>query len=760
MAGSILGTRVLRSEDPRLLRGESGYMADIGPAGAVTVTYLRSPFAHAVIRSIDGTAASLGPGVLAVFTADDVDLEPFPSPIPLNDQTMLRPWIAGDRVRYVGEIIAIVVSETPEQGVDATELIDVDFEELEPVIDVEAAATDRLVIHHKSGTNVALRLGTESFDDELFADCELVVSKRLVNNRVAPCPIEGRAAIAVWDGDRLTQWSTTQSAHVVRDGLARIFAIGTDEVRVIVPDVGGSVGTKGGLSPPEVLVAWVARRLGRPARWHEHRSEGMVDLGHGRGQVQYATLGGDRDGTLKALRVEVVQDAGAYPDVGSVLPRMLTIMGAGPYTIPAVEIATRSVVTNTVPMLAYRGAGRPEATAMIERMVDMFAAEADLDPVALRRRNLLPADAFPHSSATGAIYDAGRYEDALDVALETVGIDRVRAEQAERLADGARRVIGVGVSTYVEITNPGVEGDYGAIEISDSGTATVKTGSVGQGHGHGTAYAMVAAEVTGIPFDRIEVIFGDTELVPRGVGTGGSKSAQNGGSAVRLACDGVVELARERAAAALEASVGDIVLDTDRGIFHVIGTPAAGVDWATVAAGPDPLAAEVDYASDGATFPFGTHISVVEVDLETGRVVPIDHVAVDDCGRMIAPLIVEGQVHGGVAQGISQALYEEFVYDGAGNPLTATFLDYPIPAATELPPITRIPHETPTDRNPLGVKGIGEAPTIGSSPAVQNAVVDALSHLGVRHIDMPLTPEKVWRAIEAAGRPYANPETD
>ena len=733
-----------------MLRGESDYMADIAPVDAVHVTYLRSFLAHARIRSIDTTAAANAPGIVSVFTAEDVDLHPFPSPIPLNDQTMLRPWVASDRVRYVGEIVAIIVSSSPAQGADAAELIELDLEPLECVVDAEEAAADRLVIHETTGTNTALQLGAEALDHDLFTGCEVVVSQRLVNNRVAPCPIEGRGALAVWDENGLTQWSTTQSAHAVRDGLARIFDVQVDEVRVVVPDVGGSFGAKRGLSPPEVLVAWVAKRLGRPARWHEHRSEGMADLGHGRGQIQYATLGGRWDGTLEVLQVEILQDAGAYPDVGSLLPRMLTVMGAGPYAVPAVEISTRSVVTNTVPLLAYRGAGRPEATAMIERMVALYAAEVGLDPVDVRRRNLVPPEAFPWASATGALYDSGRYEEVLDIAMAAAGFDELRSEQHRRRANDARQVLGLGISAYVEITNPGVEGDFGAIEIFESGRATVKTGSVAQGHGHATAYAMLAAEVTGLPFERIEVISGDTGLVPRGVGTGGSKSAQNGGSAVRLACDAVVVMARDRAADLLEADAADVVLDVESGTFHVVGTPAASVDWSMVAAGPERLFSEIDYTSTGATFPFGAHISVVEVDLDTGLVVPVRHVAVDDCGRMIAPMIVAGQVHGGVAQGISQALYEEFVYDDEGNPLTGTFLDYPIPGATELPAIERIPLETPTDRNPIGAKGIGEAPTIGSTPAVQNAVVDALSHLGVRHIDMPLTPEKVWRAIDAA----------
>ena len=744
--GSILGTRVLRSEDPRFLTGRGSYIDNIAPADAAFITYVRSPIAHARIRQVDAAAAAGAPGVVAVFTADDLDLEPFTSPMPLNNPDMLRPWIASDVVRYVGEIVAVVVTEERYQGDDAAQLVAVDYEPLDVVVDPEAALTDELVLDLAAGTNISLVFAVDEPDDGLFDECEVVVKQRMVNNRIAPCPLEGRAALAVFEDGHLTQSSTTQSAHNVKAGLARILGLEPDQVRVVVPDVGGSFGAKRGLSPPELLVAWTARQIGRAARWHEGRSEGMQDLGHGRAQVQYATLGGDRDGTLKALKVELVQDAGAYPDVGSLLPRMGTIMGGGVYDLDAVEVSSRSTITNTVPLLAFRGAGRPEATAMIERMVDLFADEIDLDPVELRRKNLIPADAFPFTSATGAVYDAARYEAALDKALDAIDYAAVRARQAQQRAANDPKLLGVGVSTYVEITNTGVEGEYGAIEISEDGRALVKTGSVGQGHGHTTVYAMLASELTGIAFDDIEVVFGDTDVVPRGVGTGGSKSAQNGGSAVRLACDALVELARDRSASLLEADPADVVLDAERGVFHVAGTPAVAASWAELAK-TEPLSAEVDYESAGSTFPSGAHACVVEVDSETGAVDIVRHVAVDDCGRVLAPMIVEGQVHGGVAQGISQALYEEFVYDDDGNPLTGSFADYLFPAATEIPNIERVPQETPTPVNPIGVKGIGESPTIGSPPAVQNAVIDALSHFGVRHIDMPLTPEKVWRAM-------------
>lgn len=737
-----------RTEDNRLLRGAGQFMENIALDDAAFISFVRSTSARAKIVSIDTYDARQHPGVLAVFTAADVDLKPFPSPVPANNQEMLRPWIADESVRYVGEIVAIVVSETNEQGVDAAELVIVEYDDLEPVIDPEQAVTDLDLIDERTSTNISLELTTGDADS-LFDNCEVVVAQRIINNRLAPCPIEGRAAISHWDGSLLEQWSTTQSAHAVRDGLCRIFGLEPESVRVVVPDVGGSFGAKRGLSPPEVLTAWVARKIKRTVRWHENRTESMLDLGHGRGQIQYAELGGDQDGNLKAFRAKVIQNAGAYPDVGSFLPRMLGVMGAGPYSIENVEITSQSVLTNTPPLLAYRGAGRPESTTMLERMIDLYSYETAIDPAVLRRKNLFTENQLGYPTATGVVYDTGDYLGALESILGAVDYDNLRALQQERRHIEHPKQLGLGISSYVEITNPGEEGEYGCAEFLDTGRLVLKTGSVAQGHSHATGYRDLASRMLGIDASQIDVLYGDTDLIPRGTGTGGSKSTQIGGSALHLACEALIEQGRQQSAELLEANIDDVVFDPKAAEFRVTGTPAITVTWAELNQS-ELLKGEADYVANGATFPFGAHFCLAEVDLETGEIEIIRYLALDDCGHTLSHSIVEGQVHGGVVQGIAQALFEEVRFDEYGNPLTTNFADYSIPAAADLPQIERIHQETPTDRNPLGVKGIGEAPTIGSPAAVQNAVVDALAHLGVRHIDMPLTPDRVWSAIREA----------
>ncbi|MEC9270536.1 MAG: xanthine dehydrogenase family protein molybdopterin-binding subunit [Actinomycetota bacterium] len=736
----------LRVEDDRLLRGAGRFMENIAPDDAAFISFVRSTASRARITAIDRTEAREHNGVIEIFTGADVDLEPFASPVPANNQSMLRPWIAVDRVRYVGEIVAIVVSENAQQGVDASELVIVDYQPLNAVVDPEEAATDNDLLDEAVSTNASLVLSTGD-DEALFGDCEIVVTQRLINNRLAPCPLENRGAVARWDGPCLEQWSTTQSAHAVRDGLSRIFELDPDNVRVVVPDVGGSFGAKRGLSPPEVLTAWVAKKIGRPARWHEGRSEAMVDLGHGRGQIQYAELGGDRDGTLKAFRAKVLQNAGAYPDVGSFLPRMLGVMGAGPYALESVEIHSRSVLTNTAPLLAYRGAGRPESTSMLERMVDLYSHEIEMDPAALRHKNLITQSDMSIATASGAVYDSGDYPRALESLLDTVGYEKLRRQQRQRRQSRDSLQLGLGISSYVEITNPGAEGEYGAVEVLDTGRVVIKTGSVAQGHSHSTGYRLLVSEMLGVDTDEIDVVYGDTALVPRGTGTGGSKSTQIGGSALFMACENLIEQGRELAANLLEANADDVIFESNSALFHIAGTPSISVTWADLRE-HDAIKAEADYTAAGATFPFGAHFCLVEVDLETGEARILRYVALDDCGRTLSPVMVEGQVHGGVAQGIGQALFEEFRYDKDGNPLTTNFADYAFAAASDLPAIERLHQETPTNRNPIGVKGIGEAPTIGSPAAVQNAVIDAVAHLGVRHIDMPLTPNRVWGAIQ------------
>jgi carbon-monoxide dehydrogenase large subunit len=751
---SILGNRVVRKEDPRFLTVGGRYGDDLRLPeleGALHVTFVRSTVAHASVTSVDTTEAASAPGVAAVITGADIDLDLIPPEMPMFNAAMKREWLATDRVRYVGEPVALVVTDERYQGEDAAELVLVDYEPLPVTVDPEQAALDENVLFPDAGTNTVVEL-MFGRDDSLFDGCEVVVTRRIVNQRVAPCPLEVRASAARWDDGKVTVWTSTQGAQGARDAVQASLGLGPEDVRVITPDVGGGFGAKIGAYPEEILLAWLARRLGRPVRWVESRTESMLNLGHGRAQVQTVTIGGSRDGTIDAYRLDVIGDSGAYPRMGAILPFLTRMMASGVYRIPKVECNSRSVVTNTTPTTAYRGAGRPEASAAIERAVDMFAAEIGMDPAEVRRRNLIPADAFPYSTPTGTVYDTGDYERALDLALEAAGYDDLRADQARRREARERVQLGIGLSVYVEVTaGPTPGGEDARVEVRPDGSAVVFTGTSPHGQGHETSWAMIASDELGIPMDRITVVWGDTALVPKGVGTMGSRSLQLGGAAVQKAAIGVVDRARQLAADLLEASPDDVVLDKVEGRFHVTGTPAVARTWAEVvaAAGEPGLGVDATFESTP-SFPFGAHVAVVEVDTETGMVRLTRMITVDDAGRILNPLIVEGQRHGGIAQGAAQALMEEFLYDEDGNPQTANFADYACISAAELPSFELVPMETPTPLNPLGAKGIGESGTIGSTPAVQNAVVDALAHLGVRHIDMPASPERVWRAIAEA----------
>jgi carbon-monoxide dehydrogenase large subunit len=762
---SILGNRVLRREDPKLLTSGGTYVGDLDLLDVCSVSFVRSTIAHGRIASIDVAEAQRAPGVVGVFSHDDLGLPPMLPAMAFLNQAMTRPLLAEGVVRYVGEPVLVIVAESAAAGADAAELVVIDYEPLDVVVDPAEALKDETLLYPDIGTNncFSLQFGHE---DTLFDGCEVVVRQRIVNQRVAPCPLEGRAAAALIEPDgRLMFYSSTQTAHGVRDTLATSLELDPALIHVITPDVGGGFGAKASVYAEDIVTAWCAREVGRPVRWVETRSESMVGLGHGRGQLQDVEIGGSRDGRILAYRIEVVQDSGAYPAIGAVLPFMTRMMTTGVYDIAKAECNSNSVVTNTVPTVAYRGAGRPEATAALERAMDCYAAEIGMDPAELRRKNLIAAEAFPFTTPTGTDYDCGNYQRAFELALEISGYDELRATQQARRAAGGPRQLGIGLSSYVEITNGVPEGEYGAVEIRPDGRAIVRTGTSPHGQGHHTAWSMLVSEQLGIAMEDIEVVHGDTDLVPRGVGTFGSRSLQTGGTAVNQAATEVVDKAKTLAADLLEADVADIVLDKVDSLFHVAGTPAISRGWAELAqasldrAGA-PLMAEVDLASPGATFPFGTHVAVVEVDTDTGAVEIVRHIAVDDAGRILNPLLAEGQVHGGIAQGAAQALLEEFAYDAAGNPLTANFADYSIISAAELPSFETAFTETPTPRNPLGAKGIGESGTIGSTPAVHNAVVDAVAHLGVRHIDMPTTPERVWQAIQAARTAAAPTETE
>jgi len=528
-----------------------------------------------------------------------------------------------------------------------------------------------------------------------------------------------------------------------------------DQIRVICPpDVGGSFGAKNGGYAEDLVVTAAARSLGRPVHWIETRSESMLNLSHGRASIFDCEIGGTRNGKVLAFACDQLKDGGAYPKVGAVLPFITRVVASSVYDIPKLSWSHNSVVTNTSPTGAYRGAGRPEAAHAMDRMIDLFATEIGMDPIEVRRRNFIRPDQFPHKTLVGADMDSGEYAAALDKVLDAADYPALLAEQAARRDDPTKPLMGLGWCAYVEIANPMSNQEYGSIRVHPDGSAVVLTGSSAHGQGHHTAFAQVASDVTGIPFDKIEVRHGDTAEVPRGGGTGGSKSLQIGGSAVHQASENVIEIAKAAAAELLEASPADIVLDTATGAFAVAGTPAITTSWAEVASQVEAtgaqLNAEVDFVPDGATFPFGVHLSIVDVDRDTGQVTPVRHISCDDAGRLVNPLIVDGQVHGGVASGIAQAVMEEFEYDAYGNPLTGNFMDYAIVSAAELPSFERIEQETPTDRNPLGAKGVGESGTIGATPAVQNAVINAVAHLGIRHIEIPCTPQRVWRAMQAA----------
>jgi carbon-monoxide dehydrogenase large subunit len=778
-AGSILGTRVLRVEDPGFLTRGAVYTDDLVDdrlAGAVHATFVRSPVAHARLTSVDVSAAVAAPGVIAVLTAADLGDAPRQrAMVRAYPAAMAQPLLARDVVRFVGEPVAVVLTEDRWSGEDAAELVAVDYEPLPVVVDPRDAVTDAVLVFPEAGTNLVVSSATlaaaSARGDDLaaaedatgdgaaeaadaFADCEVVVSQEVLNQRVAAAPLEVRAAAAAWDSaGRLTLWMPNQGAQGSKQAVRGMLGLDNDGIRLVTPDVGGAFGAKFGADVEHAVVALAARQVGRPVMWVETRSENMVAMPHGRAQVQTVTIGGGRDGRIGAYRLHVLQDSGAYPKFGAMLPGLTSLMAPGVYDIPVLETSFDSVATNTTPVGAYRGAGRPEATAAIERAVDLFAAEIGMDPAEVRRINLVPPFSEPWTSKGGAVYDSGDYPAALQSALDAAGYPALRAEQAARRERGDVRQLGIGLSVYVEITGGGTEAgardENATVEIHPDGTATILTGTSPHGQGHSTVWAMLASEELGIPLEKITVRWGDTDLVPKGGGTGGSRSLQLGGAAVQQAAVELLEEARSRAAEFLEVDPGDLEIDPELAGLRVAGVPGAGVSYAQLAE-KERLFVHSTFGQPGATYPFGAHVAVVEVDVESGKAELVRLVALDDAGVIMNPLIAEGQRHGGLAQGAAQALLEEVLYDEDGNPTTTTFADYPIVSATEVPSFELVASETPTSYNPLGAKGIGEAGTIGSTPAVQNAIIDAVSHLGVRHIDMPCTPMRVWRAIQQA----------
>jgi aerobic carbon-monoxide dehydrogenase large subunit len=753
------GTAVRRREDPPLIKGTGTYTDDVHLPDELHAVFVRAEMAHAELTRVATEAAAEAPGVVGVYTADDLSLNALP-PGPMAPDDMLRPILASDRVRFQGEAIAVVVAAAREQAVDASELVEVDYGPLEVIVDLEAAtADDATLLFPGKGSNVAAQMGG-GVEGDVLEGADVVVRSRYVNQRLAAVPLEPAGAVAAPDPDSggVLLYAPVQAPHTARDIVAASLGLEAEKVRVIVPNVGGGFGARIAAYPEQVLVAALALRLERPVRYLESRWETMIAMQHGRAQIQDVELGARSDGTLVGIRVRVIADAGAYPGDAVIMPFLTGQMASGVYRIPRVDYAFRCVVTNTTPIGAYRGAGRPEATALIERAMNQLAGRLDIDPAELRRRNFIPPDDFPHKTQAGATYDSGEYERALDRVLEAAGYDDLRAEQARRRESGATRQLGVGLATYVELTGLGVE--MGTCSVGEGGKVTVKTGTSPQGQGHETTWAQLISWTLGVPMDDVVVVHSDTGRVARGMGTMGSRTLQVGGSAMINATREVLAKGRELAAHLLEASVDDVTVVPGKGL-GVAGDPASIVSWAQLAvAAADPsqlpegmepgLDAEADFETPDSSYPFGAHVSVVEVDVETGMTKLVRHVTVDDSGKIANPLLAEGQIHGGIAQGVAQALYEGMAYDEDGNCVTGSLVSYALPTAAELPTFETSRTETPSPLNPLGAKGIGESGAIGATPAVWNAVVDALAHLGVDNIDMPATPMRVWEAIQGA----------
>lgn len=759
-----MGNAVQRLEDPTLLTGAGKYLDDMAPAGTLHLAFVRSSQAYAKVVAVDVSAAESMPGVKAVYHARGNDLGiPTFQGFPMMPPTLNRPVFANDVVRFVGDIVAAVVATSKAAAVDAAESVIIDYETMQAIVTpAQGLAPDAPILFPEHGSNVCF--GTDhGADVDPFEGADAIAEVTMVSQRLAGAPMETNGILAE-PGEKpgsLTCWISHQAPHSAHGAMSAMLGMEAEDLRVICPWVGGGFGPKAAVYPEFLVAAAASRALDAPVKWAETRSEDMVSLVHGRDYVMTAKLGVTKDGKFTGLEGDVTANAGSYPAIGAILPMLTQMMCVGVYDIDKVKFATRSVITNTTTVGAYRGAGRPEATQLIERVIDVAAQKIGMDPAELRRRNFIQPDKFPLTTNTGAAYDSGEYEKALDAVLAAAGYKELREEQARRRAANDPIALGIGISAYVEVTAPvGLHVEFGATEIHDDGTASVFAGTSVHGQGHHTAFAMLASEVLGIPMDQIKLVNSDTDLVPRGAGTLGSRSLQTAGSAIFMASNEVLNRGQRIAAHLLEAAAEDIV--AEGGSLHVAGTPTKSVSWAELAVAsrdasklpeglePAVLRHELDFDGTNSTFPFGAHVSVVEVDTETGKVTMRRHVAVDDCGRILNPLLVSGQQHGGIAQGAAQALYEWVRYDDDGNPVTATFLDYTVPSAAELPSFETSNTQTDSPRNPLGAKGIGESGTIGSTPAIHNAVVDALSHLGVTHIDMPCTAERVWSALQSA----------
>ncbi|WP_308491654.1 xanthine dehydrogenase family protein molybdopterin-binding subunit [Microbacterium terrisoli] len=789
MTTAEIGAPRTRKEDQRLITGHSRYTDNMVLAGMLHIALLRSPFAHAKITSLNVDAARRAPGVVSVLTGQDVAAEQgsIPSAWPVTPDQKAAPYlpIAIDHVAFSGEIVACVIARTAAQARDALDEIDVDYEELPVVLDLEEAFTDEVLAQPSLGTNLSARwvfdsaqAGTGGDAEKALADSEVVLERTYYQQRLIPAFMEPRSTVVDPTGDQLTMWSATQVPHILKLMLSLALGIPESKVRVIAPDVGGGFGGKLAVTTEEFITVLAARHTGKPCKYTETRTESLMGAHHGRAQVQRIKVGAKRDGTVTALSVNLLADMGAYQSlIGGGIPILGAFMFNAIYKFPAYRFECNNLFTNKVVTGAYRGAGRPEATYAIERAMDDLAAELGMDPIELRRKNWIRHEEFPFTTVAGLEYDSGNYEAATDKALEMFGYDALRAEQKERRESGDVVQLGIGVSTYTEMCGLApsrVLGslDYAAggwehaqVRILPTGQVEVVTGISPHGQGHETSYSQIVADRLGVAFDDVIILHGDTQVAQKGMDTYGSRSLVVGGMAVVAAADKVIEKAKTVAAHLLEANRDDIEFADGR--FGVKGTDAgmtlAEIAFATFAAHNMPDGFEPSLDSDATfdpvnfNFPHGTHLAAIEVDTETGRVKLRNYVCVDDIGNVINPLLVDGQVHGGLAQGISQALFEEAVYDDAGTLVSGSFVDYLLPSAADLPSFTTARTVTPALTNALGVKGVGEAGTIASTPAIINGIVDALRPYGVGDIHMPATPARVWHAIQDARADTGSP---
>ena len=776
---SEIGRARLRKEDAKLVTGQTNWTDNITFPGMVHMALVRSPMAHAKIKKVDVSAALQRPGVIAAFSGADLAAEqgslPCAWPVTEDMKQPAHPPLAVDEVRYVGDGVAVVVARDRYAAADAIEAVEVEYEALPAVVDMEDALTDKVLVHSDVGTNKCFTWPFANGDyDAVAKQADVIVKRRFIQQRLIPTAMEPRAVVVapLPASEEYTVYSTTQIPHVLRLMLAMVTGTPEHKLRVIAPDVGGGFGSKLNVYAEEVLALLVARRLGRPVKWCESRSEGYQATIHGRDQIQDIEVAAKRDGTLLGLKVELMADLGAYLQlVTPGVPILGAFMFNAIYKMQAYSFTCHGIFTTKTPTDAYRGAGRPEATFGIERIMDELAAELGMDPMVVRQKNWIKHEEFPFETISGLTYDSGNYEAATAKAMELFDYEGLRREQAKRRNDNDPVQLGIGISTFTEMCGLApsrVLGQlsYGAggweaasIRMLPTGKVEVVTGSAPHGQGHVTAWSQIASDALGVPFEDVEVVHSDTRAAPQGMDTYGSRSLVVGGVAVHLACQKVVEKAKKVAAHLLEAAEGDV--EFANGTFSVKGSPEASlpiqqIALATFASHNFPEGMEPtlnsDYVMDpeNFSFPHGTHLCAIEVDTETGMSKIRKYVAVDDVGKVINPLIVEGQVHGGIVQGIAQALYEEAVYDADGNLTTGTLVDYYVPSAADLPRFTTDRTETPATTNPLGAKGVGEAGTIASTPAVVNAVVDALRPQGVNDVRMPCSPERVWRALQEA----------